>query len=415
MSDDNQSKEKIQAVILAAGKATRTEPLTAGKAKALLPVLDGTIMTKILDAAQPLIDEAIIVIGHLKEQVISALGSEYKGVKLTYVEQEEQLGTGHALLCAEPHIKDRFIILTGDDIISPKDLQNLTRHRYACLANEVKDPSRFGIFTIDADNNITDIEEKPDQPKSNLANTAIWVMDRRLLTLMKAQGKTERDEFEVTCALGALIKEEKVYCQPVQDYWIPITYPWNLLEANVHFLRQIEECRIDGVVEPGAVVKGCVHIGKGTTVKAGTCIEGPAYIGNDCTIGPHAYIRKDTIILDNVNTRGELYDVLIMSGTTAKHPCYLSHGIVGEDCNIGYGTVFADYRHDAGSNMTVIKGQKIDSGRRKLGAFLGHRVHTGIGTLIYPGRKLWPHTTTLPGEIVKKDIHESEHMTTHKR
>ena len=188
--------DKIQAVILAAGKATRTEPLTAGKAKALLPILDGTIITKILDAARPLIDEAIIVVGYLKEQIINALGDSYKGIKLTYVEQKEQLGTGHAVLCAEPHIRDRFIILTGDDIISPKDLSNLTKHRYACLANEVDDPKRFGIFTVDSDNNITDIEEKPDNPKSNLANTAIWVMDKRIFELMKTRGKTARGEYE---------------------------------------------------------------------------------------------------------------------------------------------------------------------------------------------------------------------------
>ncbi|HII72203.1 TPA: NTP transferase domain-containing protein, partial [Candidatus Woesearchaeota archaeon] len=260
----------IQAVILAAGKATRTEPLTAGKAKALLPILEGNILTTILDAAQPLIDEAIIVVGHLKEQIIAAMGDSYKGIRLRYVEQTEQLGTGHAVLCAEPFIRDRFIILTGDDIISPKDLSSLVKHRYACLAKEVDDPKRFGIFTVDADSNVTDIEEKPAKPKSNLANTAIWVMDKRLLALMKTRGKTARGEYEITCALGELIKTDKVFCQKVEDYWIPITYPWNLLEANVFFLRRIEESRIDGVVEPGAVIKGTVVIGKGTVIKSGT-------------------------------------------------------------------------------------------------------------------------------------------------
>ena len=63
----------------------------------------------------------------------------------------------------------------------------------------------------------------------------------------------------------------------------------------------------------------------------------------------------------------------------------------------------ADYRHDGKNNPSLINGKKIDTGRRKLGAFIGDNVNTGIGTLIYPGRKLWPNTTTLPGEIVKKD------------
>ena len=52
----------------------------------------------------------------------------------------------------------------------------------------------------------------------------------------------------------------------------------------------------------------------------------------------------------------------------------------------------------------MVKGQLIDTGRRKLGAIIGDHVHTGINTSIYPGRKLWPHTSTLPGQVVNEDI-----------
>lgn len=396
--------DKIQAVILAAGKATRTRPLTVNKAKCLLPVLDGTIMSQILDSIVGIAHEAVVVVGFKKEQIIDAFGDDYKGIKLKYVEQTEQLGTGHAVLCAESLIEDRFIIMTGEDIISPKDLQNLSNHRYACLAKEVDDPKRFGIFTIDADNYIADIEEKPENPKSNLANTACWVMDKKIFELMKTRGRTERGEYEITCALEELLNTGKVYCQKVEDFWIPITYPWNLLEANVFFLRKIGESHIDGVVEPGAIIKGTVIIGKGTVIKSGSFIEGPVYIGENCVIGPQAYVRNDTIILDNVITRAELYDVVLMKGVTAKHNSYIAHSVISEDCNIAAGTITADYRHNGGSNWTVVKGNKVDTGRIKLGAFMGENVHTGIGTLIYPGRKIWPDGTTLPGEIIKKDI-----------
>jgi UDP-N-acetylglucosamine diphosphorylase/glucosamine-1-phosphate N-acetyltransferase len=396
--------DKIQAVILAAGKATRTRPLTVNKAKCLLPILDGTIMSRIIDAIVDIVDEAIVVVGFKKEQIIDAFGDNYKGIKLKYVEQTEQLGTGHAVLCAESLIRDRFIIMTGEDIISPKDLHNLSKHRYACLAKEVEDPKRFGIFTIDADHYITDIEEKPESPKSNLANTACWMMDEKIFEFMKTRGKTERGEYEITCALEELLKTDKVFCQKVEDFWIPITYPWNLLEANVFFLNKIREGRMDGVVEPGAVIKGTVVVGKGTEIKAGSYIEGPVFIGENCIIGPQAYVRKDTIILDDVVTRAEHYDVVLMNGVTAKHDSYVAHSVIGENCNIGAGTITADYRHDGGSNWTVVKGNKVDTGRIKLGSFMGENVHTGIGTLIYPGRKIWPHGMTLPGEIIKKDI-----------
>ncbi|MBW2967433.1 NTP transferase domain-containing protein [Candidatus Woesearchaeota archaeon] len=405
----------MQAVILAAGKATRTYPLTVNKAKCLLPILDSTILGTILQSVKGIVDEAIIIVGFRKDDVIRHFGDEYAGIRLTYVEQKEQLGTGHAMMCAEPHIKDRFMIMTGEDIVSPVDIKSLAAHRYACLAKEVDDPHRFGIFVTDQDNNIIDIEEKPKEPKTNLANTACWVMDKRIFDMMRSAGRSERDEYEATCALGNLIKAEKVHCQVVEDYWIPITYPWNLLEANVFFLRKIKESRIDGTVEDGVMMKGPVILGEGSVIKSGSCIEGPVFIGRGCTIGPHAYIRKDSIILDNVNTRAEIYDSLVMKGTTAKHHSYISHSVIGEGCNIACGTITADYRHDAAENWTLVKGEKVNSGRRKLGAFLGERVHTGIGTLIYPGRKIWPYCTTLPGEVVKEDIVESNVKTTDKR
>ncbi len=92
-----------------------------------------------------------------------------------------------------------------------------------------------------------------------------------------------------------------------------------------------------------------------------------------------------------------------MDNTTSKHTSYAAHSVIGEHVNIGAGTITADYRHDGKNNITIVNGNKIDTGRRKLGAFIGDNVNTGIGTLIYPGRKLWPGTYTSPGEIVKID------------
>ncbi len=156
-----------------------------------------------------------------------------------------------------------------------------------------------------------------------------------------------------------------------------------------------------------ALVRSCisrVHIGEGTVIKSGSYIEGPVFIGNNCRIGPFAHIRKDTVIGDNCEFgKMELYDVLVMNNTTGKHVGYAAHSIIGENVNLGANTITADYRHDGGNHVTLIKDKKVDTNRRKLGAFIGDNVHTGIGTLIYPGRKLWPGTSTLPGEIVKID------------
>ena len=168
-------------------------------------------------------------------------------------------------------------------------------------------------------------------------------------------------------------------------------------------LNKIKKRQIHGKVEPNVTIKGRVFIGEGTLIKSGTYIEGPAYIGNDCEIGPNAFIRKDTIIMDEVMTRSEIIDSVLMDKIKAKHNCYLGHSVIGENVNIGAGTIIADYRNDAKNNITIVNKKKIDSKRRKLGAFIGDNVNTGIGTLIYPGRKIWPGLGTLPGEIITKD------------
>jgi bifunctional UDP-N-acetylglucosamine pyrophosphorylase/glucosamine-1-phosphate N-acetyltransferase len=86
------------------------------------------------------------------------------------------------------------------------------------------------------------------------------------------------------------------------------------------------------------------------------------------------------------------------------HLSYLGDSILGEKVNFGAGTITSNLRHDGGAHHSPIAGLMIDTGRRKLGAIIGDGVHTGIHTSIYPGRKLWPKTVTLPGAIVDKDI-----------
>ena len=444
----------MQALILAAGKSTRTYPLTLNRPKPLLKVLDKTIIERNLDQLVGLVDEVVIVVGFMKDKIIDKIGDSYNGIKIVYVEQKEQLGTGHAVMSAEQYLKDRFIIMPGDDLFSAVDLKRLVEHKYACLADESEHPERYGVFTVDDRNKkgeeisknnnliITDIEEKPAEPKSNLVNTACWVMDRKILDLMKTVGVTERGEYEITCALKKLCGQggekggeggeggeemgEEVRAVVVSDYWLPMGYPWHYLEANVFFLRKFakaidknskqgndkkennekgndKQSIIKGTIEEGATVKGVVFLGEGSIIKAESYVEGPVWIGKNSTIAPNAYLRKDTIIMDNVRIRAEAYDVVIMDNTTAKHVCYLGHSVIGENCNIAAGTITADYRHDGKNNHTLVKGCKIDSGRRKLGAFIGDNVNTGIGTLIYPGRKIWNNMTTLPGEVVKED------------
>ena len=106
----------MKAVVLAAGKSTRTYPLTLTRPKPLLEVANKPILQHNLESLSGLIDEVILVVGYRKEMIKERFGEEFNGIKLTYVEQKEQLGTGHALLHAEGYVSGRFLVLMGDDI-----------------------------------------------------------------------------------------------------------------------------------------------------------------------------------------------------------------------------------------------------------------------------------------------------------
>lgn len=151
-------------------------------------------------------------------------------------------------------------------------------------------------------------------------------------------------------------------CEHLEDGYFRVRYPWNLLEANVAEVRKLPDFR-GGQIEDGVTIRGPIHIAEGAVIKSGCYIEGPAYIGPRSVIGPLAHIRPDTIIeSDCVIGKAELYDCLIMRGTTCKHQAYIGHSIVGESVNIGAGLITADYRHDAGEHTTVVNGKNAKGG-----------------------------------------------------
>lgn len=402
----NVTSSKLQAVILAAGKSTRTYPLTLTKPKPLLKILDKTILEHNLDQLRGIVDEVIIIVGYMKDAIISKLGKTYNGIALTYVEQKEQNGTGGAVLLAKNHLHERFIVMGGDDLFSMHDIVRCSEHKYSLLAQEVKTPEKFGILEVNG-NKLINIEEKPQHPKSNLANTGLYVVDKIIFSYPIE--KSPRGELEFTDYIKQLIKNETVRVETVKDYWLPIGYPWNYLEANVFMLTLLEKLHngkpvIKGKIEQNVTVRGFVYVDEGTVIKANSYLEGPVYIGKDCEIGPFSHLRPETIIMNKCHIgKMELCDVVVMDNAKSKHTSYAAHSVLGENVNIGAGLITADFRHDGKNHITVVHGKKIDSGRRKLGAFIGDNVKTGIGTLIYPGRKLWPNTVTMPGEIVKED------------
>jgi bifunctional UDP-N-acetylglucosamine pyrophosphorylase/glucosamine-1-phosphate N-acetyltransferase len=203
--------------------------------------------------------------------------------------------------------------------------------------------------------------------------------------------------------LSYLIEEGKVYACVLSEAWIDIGRPWDLLEANEILMKGMDKGLVEGELEPHVTLKGAVHIGRGTVVRNGAYIIGPVIIGENCEIGPNCLIRPYTCIGNKckVGNAVEIKNSIIMDETHVPHLNYVGDSILGSRCNLGAGTKVANLRLDNKNVKTVLKGEVVDSGRRKLGVIMGDDVKTGINASIDPGTVICEESFIGPGTIAK--------------
>ncbi|RLI89544.1 MAG: glucose-1-phosphate thymidylyltransferase, partial [Candidatus Altiarchaeales archaeon] len=134
---------------------------------------------------------------------------------------------------------------------------------------------------------------------------------------------------------------------------------------------------------------------------------GPCYIGENCVIGPNCYIRPYSSIQNNVRIGNavEVKNSIIMSGTNICHLSYVGDSIIGEECNLGAGTLVANLRVDDDEVRIEIKNKLTKSGRKKFGCLMGDHVKTGINVSIMPGRSIYPDAYVEAGSVVRNTIY----------
>ncbi len=399
----------MRAVILAAGEGTRMRPLTENRPKVMLPIANKPMLEYIIGEVHAAgIHDITLIVGYKKEAVMDHFGDGSKfGVRIDYIVQEKQMGTGHAFGMASA-IKDvRFIALNGDVIVSAAQVRRLMKRQEAAViaVKKVADPRAYGVIEADG-GRVKRIVEKSQNPPTDLANAGIYMFSRSIFHAIENTGLSPRGEIEVTDAIQYLIDNgSQVGFALMKEDWLDIGRPWDLLTANEMALKLMKS-RIEGEVEPLATLKGEVSVGKGTIVRNGAYIVGPVTIGEDCDIGPNCFIRASTSIGNNVHIGNavEVKNSIIMDGTKIGHLTYVGDSVIGCRCNFGAGTKIANLRLDEKTIPVIVKGEKVDSGRRKLGAIMGDDVHTGIGSLINVGTVIGAGAHIGPGVLVKGEV-----------
>jgi len=405
----------MKAVVVAAGEGTRMRPLTANRPKPMLPVAGKPMLEHVMDACADAVDGYVLVVGYHAEAIREGVGDEFRGRPVDYVEQEEQLGTAHAIGRAEPYVDERFLALNGDVVFDPGLVDRLADTGTTTVtAMRVDDPTSYGVVGLDGARDdgtrrATSIVEKPSDPPSNLANLGLYAFDPAIFEYIDRTTLSQRGEYEITESLGTLLDEgHEVAVVEHDGRWLDVGRPWELLDATEAALADLDG-RIDGEVEERATLQGPVVVEAGARVRNGAYVEGPAIIQSGADVGPNAYVRGATVIGPDVRVGNavEVKNSILMAGASAGHLSYVGDSVVGRDANLGAGTTVANLRHDDANVKMTVKGERVDTGRRKLGVVLGDGAKTGINTSLNAGTKLGAGAMSRPGEAVMEDRGDS--------
>jgi len=407
----------MKAVVLAAGEGVRLQPITATRPKHLIKVAGKPILEHCVDALKSGgLTEIVIVTHYIGDTIRQYFGDgEKMGVKIAYVEQAEILGTGNAVSVVEPYVDGDFVLVYGDLLFAQDVIKNVI-HYYesektaAVMAVvPVEKPESYGIVELENEKAVKRIIEKPALGKapSNLANAGLYVFSKEIFSKLKQTRASVRGEWELTDALSLLIKDEKTVLATKisKGDWVDIGMPWDLLEANSWALKRVEH-KGYGTVENGAHLIGPVTVAETARIRSGAYIEGPTFIDEGSDIGPNCYIRACTSIGKNVRVGNacEIKNSIIMDRTHVGHLSYVGDSILCERCNLAAGTITANLRLDDETVKMLVKGEVIDTGRRKLGAILGDNVKTGINALLMPGVKVGANSWIGANFTVHRDV-----------
>lgn len=405
----------MKGVILTAGEGTRMRPLTLTRPKTMIPVGGKPILQYNVEALKEAgVRDITMVVGYHEDAIKNYFkdGKPF-GVSISYVTQNERLGTAHAIGKVASAVKEAFIILNGDIIISPQLIKDLIKKHHSTAAcsiltlTEVDDPSSFGAVELEGDK-VRNLVEKPAPGKapSNLINAGIYLFDDNIFQAIDQTGKSSRGEYEITDSIKIQIKKGKtVLGLKSHDKWVDVGRPWELLDVNEHFLEKMET-KIHGEIEDGVTIHEPVFLGKNSVIRSGSYIMGPIHIGENCDIGPNTYLRKYTSIGNNVRVGNavEIKNSIIMDHTNVNHLSYVGDSVIGAYCNIAAGTNMANLRFDDGDIKITVKGKRVSTGRRKLGVIFGDKVKTGINSSFNPGVKVGLNSRIGAGAIISRDI-----------
>ncbi|HEC81939.1 MAG TPA: hypothetical protein ENI42_05910 [Thermoplasmatales archaeon] len=366
-----------KAVILAAGEGKRLKPFTETMPKVMIPVANKPIVEHVINAVfKSGVEEVILVVGYKKETVMDYLREKEN---ITYVVQDKQLGTAHALLQAEKHVDEPFIVLAGDNIIDHKSIIKLIKSEseVSMLIKEHSLPSKYGVVFLKG-NIVERIVEKPENEKSRFISTGIYRFPPMVFN--EIEKLASQGVYDLTSLLQMFINQGKKVEALVANKWMDVVYPWDIIDVNAEMIHSTSSS-LSGYIEKNVTLKGKVSIGKDTAIYAGSYIQGPVVIGEGCEIGPNVCIFPSTVIGNNVVVHpfSEIKNSVIMDEVSIGSNAFISNSVIGKGNKIG-----SHFSTITGESTVEVEGEfkKL----KKVGVVVGEDCDIRNHVVVEPGR-----------------------------
>lgn len=232
----------MKGVILAGGLATRLRPLTLVTNKHLLPIYNKPMIFYPLEAMRKAgIVEALIVTGpdHAGAFLNLLKSGDGFGLRFSYEIQQEPGGIAQGIFLAESFSdEEKLLVILGDNIFAynlKKSVEDFEKRKKGAKIFAVRMPTKskqYGVIELDKNNRVLSIEEKPEHPKSSLAQTGIYMYDNRVFDFIRKLKPSQRGELEVTDLNNFYLEEGTLSCEII-DWWIDAGTSYEeLLRAN---------------------------------------------------------------------------------------------------------------------------------------------------------------------------------------
>lgn len=377
------------AVVLAAGEGTRLRPLTRNRPKPMLPAANRPILEYVFDALiEAGIDRIAVVVGYKRDRVQDHFGPSYRGVTLSYVAQEKQLGSGHALQQARSDVSGPVLVVNGDRLIDGRTVRSVIDHfetdptTPALAVLERSDASHYGAVDL-RDGDLVSIVEKPDTDEYRLINGGIYAFPETIFDEIEATPRAD-GELALPDTIARLIERDRVRAVETDGMWVDATYPWDLLTVAREVLARgrVTETKLDD----GVWVADSAHVHEDATLQA------PVVVGPDCEIGAGTVLGPNTALGDNVTVgaNATVQNTVLDVDTRVDAGATLVDTITGQDVTLGVETVVPGGPADVQVGTDVFE-------KQDLGAVFADRSRTRGNVSVSPGTLVGPAATLHTG------------------